>query len=128
MMNQFRDRRPMEQSANRDCVTVESRGGLRHSGTPSVVPVKGRGLTRTQAKALLFVCDHWQKTGFSPSFEDLRVAMGLASRSGSSRLLYQLVDREYLKIERCRARSIQLTPAAVEWFWSLGASKAALAA
>lgn len=54
--------------------------------------------------------------------------MGLASRSGSSRLLYQLVDREYLKIERCRARSIQLTPAAVEWFRSLGASKAALAA
>jgi hypothetical protein len=117
-----------EQSANCDCVTVESGGVLPWRDTQAVGPTLGRGLTRAQARALLYVSEHWQAHGFSPSFENVRQALGIASKSGVSRILHALVAREYLQMDPARARSMRLTPAAVEWFRGLGDSKTALAA
>jgi hypothetical protein len=119
---------PTEQSANRDCVTVESSGVPGKGRAQAVGLVTGRGLTRMQAKALLFVCSFWQEHGFSPSFDEVREAMGLASKAGAFRLLHALVDREYLLIDRARARSMRLTPAAMDWISGLGASRTSLAA
>lgn len=109
-------------------VTTESGGVFSTGDTQAVGPTLGRGLTRTQARALLYVSEHWQAHGFSPSFENVRQALGIASKSGVSRILHALVAREYLQMDPARARSMRLTPAAVEWFRSLGASRSALAA
>ena len=121
-------RRSSEQSANRDCVTVDSNGVRGKGRAQAVVPVTGRGLTRLQAKCLLFVCSFWQEFGFSPSFDEVRAAMGLASKAGASRLLHALVEREYLQMDRARARTMRLTPAALAWIDRLGASRTSLAA
>ncbi|MFT8563114.1 MAG: repressor LexA, partial [Acetobacter orientalis] len=39
-------------------------------------------LTRKQHKLLLFIESHLKQTGFSPSFDEMKEAMGLRSKSG----------------------------------------------
>lgn len=50
-------------------------------------------LTRKQHKLLLFIDSHLKQTGFSPSFDEMREAMGLRSKSGIHRLISGLEER-----------------------------------
>lgn len=67
------------------------------------------GLTKQQAKALDFIkrymTDHG---GVPPSFQEIRVQMGLRSTSGAKRLVDCLVERGAVTHIPHRARSISL--------------------
>jgi SOS-response transcriptional repressor LexA len=49
----------------------------------------------------------WQE---SPSFEEMKVALGLRSKSGVHRLISALVERGYIRRIPNRARCIQIVP------------------
>ena len=44
--------------------------------------------------------------GGCPTFEEMKVAMGVASKSGIHRLISSLEERGYITRQSCRARSI----------------------
>ena len=44
-------------------------------------------LTRKQHELLIFIDRHLQETGFSPSFEEMKDALQLKSKSGIHRLI-----------------------------------------
>lgn len=63
------------------------------------------GLTVTQAELLSFI-RYEAEAGRSPSFDEMRDAMGLSSKSGVSRLLSGLEERGYVQRLSNRARAI----------------------
>lgn len=66
------------------------------------------GLTSRQAEALKFIDQYQSLHECSPSFEELREALGLAAKSGVHRIIEQLVDRGRLIRMPGRARSLQI--------------------
>jgi repressor LexA len=64
------------------------------------------GLTRRQRACFDAVLAHHKKTGAMPSMEELRVVLGLASKSGVSRLLKRLEKRGAIKRVPRAARAI----------------------
>lgn len=65
-------------------------------------------LTPKQLQLLRFIHDYVQECGSSPSFEEMRRAVGLRSKSGVHRLVTGLVERGYIRRLRHRARAIEL--------------------
>ncbi|MBO1324083.1 transcriptional repressor LexA [Acetobacter sp. TBRC 12305] len=65
-------------------------------------------LTRKQHKLLLFIDTHLKQTGFSPSFDEMREAMGLRSKSGIHRLISGLEERGFLRRHHHRARALEV--------------------
>jgi repressor LexA len=47
-------------------------------------------LTRKQHELLMFIDKHLRETGFSPSFEEMKEALNLRSKSGIHRLITAL--------------------------------------
>jgi repressor LexA len=47
-------------------------------------------LTRKQHELLIFIDHHLRSTGFSPSFEEMKDALNLRSKSGIHRLISAL--------------------------------------
>ena len=70
------------------------------------------GLTRQQAACLRAISD-LTEDGVSPSYDELRVALGLASKQGVHRLLHELKDRGLVDFLPGRARSVQVLPTAI---------------
>lgn len=66
------------------------------------------GLTRAQADCLSAIRRLMTDDGVPPSYEELRQAMGLSSRSGIHRLLVGLKDRGVIRWSPDRARSIEI--------------------
>lgn len=66
------------------------------------------GLTKRQADALRFIVEYSRRHGFSPSLDEIGAALGLASKSGSSRLIEGLVARGAIRKMSRRARSIEV--------------------
>ncbi|NGP19169.1 hypothetical protein G5575_17355 [Devosia chinhatensis] len=66
------------------------------------------GLTSRQAQALKFIDQYQAEHDCSPSFDELREALGLAAKSGVHRIISQLVDRGRLVRMPNRARSLQI--------------------
>ncbi len=66
-------------------------------------------LTRKQHELLLFIDAHLKKTGFSPSFEEMKEALDLKSKSGIHRLISALEERGFLRRSRHRARALEVT-------------------
>lgn len=67
------------------------------------------GLTPAQHNCLLFIAGYLKATGgVSPSFEEIRVALGMASKSGPHRLVSQLEKRGYLRRLPGSSRSLML--------------------
>ena len=65
-------------------------------------------LTKKQYELLLHIDSHLKKTGFSPSFEEMKEALGLRSKSGIHRLISALEERGFLGRRRHRARALEV--------------------
>ncbi len=65
-------------------------------------------LTRKQHELLSFIDRHLRDTGFSPSFDEMKAALGLRSKSGIHRLISALEERGFLQRRRHRARALEV--------------------
>jgi len=65
-------------------------------------------LTRKQYELLLYIDRHLKQTGFSPSFEEMKEALKLKSKSGIHRLISALEERGFLGRRRHRARALEV--------------------
>ena len=65
-------------------------------------------LTRKQHELLMFIHKHLNDTGFSPSFEEMKDALKLKSKSGIHRLITALEERHFLGRRAHRARALEV--------------------
>ena len=65
-------------------------------------------LTRKQHELLIFIDRHLKATGFSPSFEEMKDALNLRSKSGIHRLISALEERGYIARRHHRARALDV--------------------
>lgn len=65
-------------------------------------------LTRKQHELLTFIDRHLKTTGFSPSFEEMKEALQLRSKSGIHRLITALEERGFLRRHHNRARALEV--------------------
>lgn len=65
-------------------------------------------LTKKQYELLLYIDRHLKQTGFSPSFEEMKDALKLKSKSGIHRLISALEERSFLARRRHRARALEV--------------------
>jgi repressor LexA len=68
------------------------------------------GLTPVQAKALAFIRTYNEGHPHSPSFDEIKDALGLASKSGVHRIVHALAQRGHITRQRNRARTIAVGP------------------
>jgi repressor LexA len=66
-------------------------------------------LTLKQHELLLFIDKHLRETGCSPSFEEMKEALDLRSKSGIHRLISALEERGFLRRHKHRARALEVT-------------------
>ena len=69
-------------------------------------------LTKKQNKLFNFLKDRIKKTNVSPSFEEMKIAMGLKSKSGIQRLIDGLVERGFIEKKNNKKRAINIISAA----------------
>jgi repressor LexA len=65
-------------------------------------------LTKKQKELLLLIHDRMQNGDIAPSFDEMREALGLKSKSGIHRLITGLVERGYLERLPHRARALEV--------------------
>lgn len=65
-------------------------------------------LTRKQFDLLVFIDKHLRSTGFSPSFEEMKAALNLRSKSGIHRLITALEERGFIARRPHRARALEV--------------------
>jgi repressor LexA len=65
-------------------------------------------LTRKQHDLLLFIHDRLEKSGVSPSFEEMKEALELKSKSGVHRLIRALEERSFIRRLPNRARALEV--------------------
>ena len=65
-------------------------------------------LTKKQNKLFNFLKDKIKKTNVSPSFEEMKIAMGLKSKSGIQRLIDGLVERGFIEKKNNKKRAINI--------------------
>lgn len=65
-------------------------------------------LTRKQYELLAYIDRYQKKTGFSPSFEEMKTALQLHSKSGIHRLVSALEERGFVKRHHHRARALEI--------------------
>ena len=65
-------------------------------------------LTKKQNKLFNFLKDRIKKTNVSPSFEEMKIAMGLKSKSGIQRLIDGLVERGFIEKKNNKKRAINI--------------------
>jgi len=65
-------------------------------------------LTTKQHELLVFIDKHLRQTGCSPSFEEMKDALDLRSKSGIHRLITALEERGFLKRHKHRARALEV--------------------
>ncbi|HEU0067312.1 MAG TPA: transcriptional repressor LexA [Sphingomonas sp.] len=76
-------------------------------------------LTRKQHELVCFINDRLAETGVSPSFEEMKDALDLKSKSGVHRLISALEERQFIRRLPNRARALEVLrmpdrPVAVE--------------
>ncbi len=75
-------------------------------------PVRSEGakpmLTRKQHELLTYIHEKLGETGVSPSFEEMKVALDLKSKSGVHRLISALEERGFLRRLPNRARALEI--------------------
>ncbi|MBE0531188.1 MAG: transcriptional repressor LexA [Rhodospirillales bacterium] len=65
-------------------------------------------LTRKQYELLIYINDHLKTKGVSPSFEEMKEALGLRSKSGIHRLITGLEERGFIRHLAHRARALEV--------------------
>ena len=65
-------------------------------------------LTRKQQELLLFINERLGKDGVSPSFDEMKDAVGLKSKSGIHRLITALEERGFIRRLPHRARALEV--------------------
>ena len=65
-------------------------------------------LTRKQHELLCYINDHLGETGVSPSFEEMKEALDLKSKSGVHRLISALEERGFIRRLPNRARALEV--------------------
>lgn len=65
-------------------------------------------LTRKQHELLLFIHERLKETGIPPSFDEMKEALDLASKSGIHRLITALVERGFIRRLPNRARALEV--------------------
>ncbi len=65
-------------------------------------------LTRKQYELLVFIDARLKKTGISPSYDEMKDALGLRSKSGIHRLITGLEERGFIRRLPHRARAIEV--------------------
>ena len=66
-------------------------------------------LTRKQHELLMYIHERIKETGVSPSFDEMKDALDLASKSGIHRLITALEERGFLRRLPHRARALEVT-------------------
>ena len=66
-------------------------------------------LTKKQHELLMFIHERIQETGVSPSFDEMKEALDLASKSGIHRLITALEERGFIRRLAHRARALEVT-------------------
>jgi repressor LexA len=65
-------------------------------------------LTRKQHELLMFIHDRIKESGVSPSFDEMKDALDLASKSGIHRLITALEERGFVRRLAHRARALEV--------------------
>jgi len=65
-------------------------------------------LTKKQHELLMFIHDRLAETGISPSFEEMKNALDLKSKSGVHRLISALEERKFIRRLPNRARALEI--------------------
>ncbi|MET3560015.1 repressor LexA [Bartonella japonica] len=65
-------------------------------------------LTCKQYELLLFIHNHTKETGIPPSFDEMKTALGLSSKSGIHKLIIALEQRSFIRRLPNRARAIEM--------------------
>ncbi len=65
-------------------------------------------LTEKQHDLFIFIDDYIKKNGFAPSFDEMRMAVGLKSKSGIHSLVQNLIDRGFIEQLPNRARAMEI--------------------
>jgi repressor LexA len=65
-------------------------------------------LTRKQHELICFINDRLEDTGVSPSFEEMKDALDLKSKSGVHRLISALEERQFIRRLPNRARALEV--------------------
>jgi repressor LexA len=69
-------------------------------------------MTRTQMKALNFVRSYVAQHGFSPSYDEIATALGVASKGNVHRVVMALLESGHLRRERSGRRNLVAVVAA----------------
>ena len=80
-------------------------------------------LTRKQLELLLFINERLKEEGVPPSFEEMKDALNLQSKSGVHRLIVALEERGFLKRMPNRARALEVLKLPESHSPSLGSKK-----
>src|ERR1044072_1397610 len=65
-------------------------------------------LTRKQHELLMFIHERLKEAGIPPSFDEMKDALDLASKSGIHRLITALEERGFIRRLPHRARALEL--------------------
>ena len=65
-------------------------------------------LTKRQSELLIYLDRHLQENGVCPSYDEMREAIGLHSKSGIHRLITALEERDFIRRLPNRARAIEI--------------------
>ncbi len=65
-------------------------------------------LTRKQYELLLYINHHFREVGIPPSYDEMRDALDLRSKSGIHRLVNALEERGFVKRMKNRARALEI--------------------
>ncbi|MCZ6609449.1 MAG: repressor LexA, partial [Alphaproteobacteria bacterium] len=65
-------------------------------------------LTRKQHELLVYINARLQETGICPSFDEMKDALGLKSKSGIHRLITGLEERGFVRRLPHRARALEI--------------------
>ena len=65
-------------------------------------------LTAKQHELVCFINDRLKETGVSPSFEEMKEALDLKSKSGVHRLISALEERHFIRRLPNRARALEV--------------------
>ena len=73
-----------------------------------IIGVHASMLTKKQLELLRYIDGHMKKRGVSPSFDEMKEALGLKSKSGIHRLITGLEERGFIRRLPHRARALEI--------------------